>query len=140
MSRNQIFWITLFCLIYGGFAIFFFYQVKELFVLKKTHELINGFIENIEYHSTGKSSTDWLICRYTYKDQEYNKKIFVSSGIPFLTAIHKEYHNGETIFMLNYEKDIIFPLNNINMEIRRRLFPLILFSIALIVSIKIFIK
>lgn len=136
-KRKQII-LTLFCwLVFGGFAIFYFFEVYELMVLKKSHALVNGIIEKIE---TGKSSTDWLICSYIYNDKTYNKKIFISSGIPFFTSIYNEYQKGETLFMLNYEKDIIFPQNNINMKIRRRLFPLLLFSIGLIISIKVFSK
>ena len=140
MNRKQIIWILFFCLICGGFSVLFFYQVHELIILKRAHELVAGTIEKIESHSTGKSSTDWLICSYTHKDKLYNKKIFVSSGIPLLTSIYNEYQKGETLFMVNFEKDIVFPQNNINMEIRRRLFPLLLFTIALIISIKIFLK
>ena len=140
MNKRKIIWITFFCIIYGGFAMFSFYQLYDLIVLKYSHELVEGNIEKIEHHSTGKSSTDWLICSYTYNGQEYNKKIFISNGIPFLTSISKEYPKGKTMFILNYKNDTIFPKNNINLEIRRRIFPLILFTIALIVSIKVFIK
>jgi hypothetical protein len=140
MKRKQIIWALFCCLVFGGFAIYSFFEVHELIVLKKSHELVNGVIEKIEHNSTGKSSTDWLICSYIYNDKTYNKKIFISSGIPFFTSIYNEYQKGETLFMLNYEKDIIFPQNNINMEIRRRLFPLLLFSIGLIISIRVFSK
>ena len=140
MNKRNIMWILFFCIIYGGLAVFSFYQVHELLTLKKTHELVIGNIDNIEYNSSGKSGTYWLICSYIYKGQMYNRKVFISNGIPFFTSFYKEYPKGETIFMLNYEKDIIFPQNNINMQIRRRIFPLILFTIALMISIRVFIK
>ena len=140
MNKKNMMWILFFCILYGGFAVFFFYQVHELLILKKTHELVTGNIDNIEYNSSGKSGTYSLVCSYIYKGQMYNRKIIVSNGIPFFTSVYKEYPKGETIFMLNYEKDIIFPQNNINMQIRRRIFPLILFTIALIISIRVFIK
>jgi hypothetical protein len=108
-------------------------------MLKHSYELVEGNIEKIEHRSTGKVSTFWVICSYTYKGEIYNKKISVSTGIPFIQLVSKEYPEGRTMFMLNYEKDIVFPQDNINMEIRRRIFPLIFFSIALFVSIKVFI-
>jgi hypothetical protein len=140
MKRRKIIWITFFCIIYGGLAILSFYQIYELTFLKYSHELVEGEIERIEHRSTGKSSTDWLICSYSYKGQIYNKKIFVSDGIPFFELINREYPKGKTIFMLNYEKDIIFPQNKINLEIQRRVFPLIFFTIILFISIIIIIR
>jgi hypothetical protein len=40
--------------------------------------------------------------------------------------------------MLNYDKDVVFPKNRVNSEIQRRMFPLISFTILLIISIKIY--
>jgi hypothetical protein len=127
MNKNNMKWIFFFSIVYGGLAIFTVYQLYELIILKYSHELVEGNIKKIEHHSTGKSSTDWLICSYTYRGQIFNTKIHVSSGIPFFTSISKEYLKGKTIFMLNYEKNIIFPQKNINLEIRRQIFPLLLY-------------
>jgi hypothetical protein len=142
MNKKNIMLILFFCLIFGASAVLFFYQVYELLILKKTHELVTGNIDNIGYKKYGKTETYWLICSYTYNDQLYNKKVYVENGIPFFSSIYKEYPKGETIFMLDYEKDIIFPQNNINLEMRRRIFPLILsiIAIALIISIRVYIK
>jgi hypothetical protein len=140
MNKSNKKWILLCCVIYGGAGIFSFYQLRELIVLKFSNELIEGNIEKIEHNSSGKSSTDWLICSYSYKGQICNKKIFVSSGIPFITSVSKEYPKGKTVFMLNYENDIVFPKNNIDLEIRRRIFPLLLWLFALSISIIIFRK
>jgi hypothetical protein len=138
MKKRNILWILFFCLIYGVGVIYSFFNIYELIILKYNHELVNGNIENIDYHSSGKSGTFWLVFSYNYKNQIYKKKIFISDGMPFITSIYKEYPKGETKFMLNYDRDIIFPQNRINLEIKRRIFPFIFFSILLTISIKVF--
>ena len=143
MKIKQLIGIIFICLICGGFALFYFFQVHELIILKNSHELVNGVIVEVNHHSTRKSSETWLTCSYIYKGKTYNKRLLVSSGIPFFASFPFEYQKGETLFMLNYEKDIIFPQNNINMEILRRSLYLLLLSIILIVFIvliKIFLK
>ncbi|MFP3043366.1 hypothetical protein LQZ19_16250 [Treponema primitia] len=140
MKRRKLFWILFASILYGGFAIYSFYNLYELIILKNSHILALGSIERIEHKSTGKSSTDWLVFSYTYNGQNYNEKIYISDGIPFLTNIYKDYPKGNTVFMVNTERNIIFPQNNINVEIKRRIFPLILLSIALIISVIIFVR
>jgi hypothetical protein len=130
-KRDKVLWIIFF-IVYGVFAIFSFHQIYELIILKKSHELVEGVIEKIEHESAGKSFTYWLICSYMYEGKLYNKKIYVSGGVPFLTSLSKEYPRGKTIFMVNIKKDIAFPKDRINLELRRQLFLLILFTFGVI--------
>jgi hypothetical protein len=50
----------------------------------------------------------------------YNRAISVYGGIPVLTSLSEEYPRGKTVFLFSAEKDIVFPQNNVDLELRRR--------------------
>jgi hypothetical protein len=136
--KGKIGWIVFSFILYGGLIILEFYLMSDILVLQGSHELVEGTIDKIKRTSSGKSSSYYLICSYTYEGNVYNKEIHVSAGIPFITSISKEYPKGKTIFMLNVEKDIVFPKKQINMEMRRQSVMLIFFGLLLLVSALVF--
>jgi hypothetical protein len=49
MKKRNMAGIVFSILIFGGLAVFSFFNVKELIILKYSHELVNGNIESIDY-------------------------------------------------------------------------------------------
>jgi hypothetical protein len=140
MDSKNIIPCLICCIFLGWSIIFYIYGTGRLMTLKTSHETINGTIDKIESSLSGKIISYGLICSFTYKDEYFNIEISVTDIFPFVGSVYKEYPVGDTTFLVNYDYGIAFPLNNINMEIRRRLFRAILFIILLIFSIRVFLK
>jgi len=140
MDSKNILPIIICFIFLGGSAIFYIYGASRLITLKTSHETVNGSIDKVETSVSGKILSYGLICSFTYKDQYFNIAISVTDIFPFVGSVYKEYPVGDTTFLINYEYGIAFPQNNINMEIRRRLYRVILFIILLIFSIRVFVK
>jgi hypothetical protein len=116
-------------------AIITSYPLYNLIVLKFSYELVEGNIERIESRSY-KNMTFDLICSYTYKGKIFNREIEVGR-LPYdLISVSKKHPLGKTIFMLNTKKDIVFPQDNINMEILQYVLILIIWILLLLFSIK----
>ena len=140
MDSKNIIPCIICCIFLGGSAIFYLYGASRLITLKSSNEMVSGTIDKVELHSSGRYLTYSIICSFTYKEQFYNIELSVSDIFPFVGSVYKEYPVGDTTFLINYEYGIAFPQNNINMEIRRRLYRVILFIILLIFSIRVFVK
>jgi len=138
MESKNIIPCLLVCVVFGYFAISSLAGVGRLLTLKNSHEKVSGTIDKVNMQSTGRYLSYTITCSFTYKDQYYNIELAVTDIFPFVGSVYKEYPVGDTIFLINYDYGIAFPQNNINMEIRRRLFRSIFLIIVIIFSIKMF--
>jgi hypothetical protein len=129
MNIKQIILIIIYCLAFGGLATGLYIDAYNLKALKKSSELVTGVIEGIERNSGPKRTfKNNITISYTYKGENYTKKAYFSK-------IPNYYIKANVTFLLNYEKDFIFPQDIIDGEISNSLFyaiiPTILFIIAI---------
>ena len=129
MNMKQIIRIIFYCLTFGGLATGLYIDAYKLTALKKSSELVTGVIEGVERNSRPKNTfKNNITISYTYKDQNYTKKAYFSK-------IPNYYIKANVTFLLNYEKDIIFPQDIIDGEISSSLFYAIITTIVLIIAI-----
>jgi len=129
MNMKIIIRIIFYCITFGGLATGLYVDAYKLITLKKFGELVTGVIEEIERNSGPKQTfKNNITISYTYKDQNYTKKAYFSK-------IPNYYIKGNVTFLLNYEKDIIFPQDIIDGEISSSLFYAIITTIVLIIAI-----
>jgi len=124
--------------LFGYFAIISISGVFRLLFLKISNETVNGAIISVNNYSTGRYISYWITCSFTYKDKFNKIDLPVTDIFPFVGSVYKEYPTGDTTFLINYEAGIAFPQNNINMEIRRKLFRFIFNVIVIIFTIKMY--
>ena len=124
--------------LFGYFAIISISGVFRLLFLKMSHETVNGAIYSVNSYSTGRYLSYSITCSFTYKDKFNKMDLPITDIFPFVGSVYKEYPVGDTTFLINYETGIAFPQNNINMEIRRRLFRFIFNVIVIIFTIKMY--
>jgi len=129
MNWKQIIRIVFYCIIFGGLATGLYIDAYKLIALKKSHETVTGVIEKIERPTKSRGAFTYHITfSYTYKDQTFTKEVSSSS--------YPSYSLFQTApLFLNYERNIIFPQNEIDHEISIGLFLGIIFIIVLIISI-----
>jgi len=140
MERKNIFPCLLICVVFGYFAIYSISGAFRLIYLKMSHETVNGTIYKVNSYSTGRYLSYSITCSFTYKDKFNEIELPITDIFPFVGSVYKEYPTGDTTFLINYEAGIVFPQNNINMEIRRRLFRFIFNVIVIIFTIKMYSK
>ena len=126
---KQIILIIFYCITFGGLATRLYIDAYKLIALKKSSVLVTGVIEEVERNSGPKKTfKNNITISYTYKDQNYTKKVYFSK-------IPHYYIKANVTFFLNYEKDIIFPQDMIDSEISSSLFYAIFPTIVLIIAI-----
>jgi len=138
MESKNIIPCLLVCVVFGYFAISSLYGVGRLITLKKSNEMVSGSIDKVNMMSTGRYLSYTITCSLTYKDQYYNIELAVTDIFPFVGSVYKDYPVGNTTFLVNNDYGIAFPWNNINMELRRRLFHAIFLIIVIIFTIKVY--
>jgi len=128
MNWKQIIRIVFSCLIFGGLAILFFVDAHKLIYLKRNHEVVSGVIEKVTRGGRGGYTYN-MTFSYEYKGQTYTKIASLSS--------YPEYSHftQRAPFLLNYEKNFIFPQNEIDSEIRTLLLFAVILTIVLIIAI-----
>jgi len=140
MDRKKILSCLLVSALFGYFAIISVSGVFRLLFLKMSHETVNGTIYSVNSYSTGRYLSYSITCSFTYKDKFNKMDLPITDIFPFVGSVYKEYPVGDTTFLINYEAGIVFPQNNVNMEIRRRLFRFIFNVFVIIFTIKTYSK
>jgi len=140
MTKEKITGLICCCLFLGWIAFACLVGTCDILSLKISSEEVNGSIDEIQRNQVaGRGFSYRLICSFTIDGKSYNRWIPVTDIFPFVELIYNEYQRGDTVFLVNQDVSNVFPKYRINLELRRRLYRLVIFIALLVFSIKVYI-